>query len=179
MTSSANLIYCAAMLFLVTTGAAAAGDPGIVGDVRVQFLSSTLVRLEQRGPRGFEDRKTFTVVKRPRAASGVERAQSGSSTILTFRNLEVEIPNPKSLKGITVRRGHELLYTCDGEIPPTSFFPAPASKTPSIAIADNPRIVPPKWGASAAPRGSRTHKDNSGWDLSNHSLDIYVFLLSN
>jgi len=36
----------------------------IVGDVRVQALSPTLVRVEPKGPLGFEDRPTFSVVGR-------------------------------------------------------------------------------------------------------------------
>ena len=39
-----------------------------VGPVRVQALSATLVRVEVEGPRGFEDRPTFTVVGRPEIA---------------------------------------------------------------------------------------------------------------
>ena len=36
----------------------------IDGDLRVQFLSDSLVRIERKGPKGFEDRPTFTVVGR-------------------------------------------------------------------------------------------------------------------
>ena len=36
----------------------------IVGSVRVQMLSSSLVRLESAGAEGFEDRNTFHVVNR-------------------------------------------------------------------------------------------------------------------
>ena len=36
----------------------------VVGDVRVTALSSTLIRVEPRGPNGFEDRSTFHVVGR-------------------------------------------------------------------------------------------------------------------
>ena len=36
----------------------------IVGDVRVQVLSPTLVRIELKGPQGFEDRPTFHITER-------------------------------------------------------------------------------------------------------------------
>lgn len=36
----------------------------IIGNIRVQALSPTLVRVERRGPMGFEDRNTFTVANR-------------------------------------------------------------------------------------------------------------------
>ena len=44
----------------------AAGQPaGIVeGDVRVQLLRDSLVRIEAKGPKGFENRPSFTVEKR-------------------------------------------------------------------------------------------------------------------
>ena len=32
----------------------------VVGEVRVQPLGAYVVRIEQRGPKGFEDRETFT-----------------------------------------------------------------------------------------------------------------------
>ena len=39
-----------------------------MGEMRVQALSPTLLRVEPKGPRGFEDRPTFMVVNR---SSGV------------------------------------------------------------------------------------------------------------
>ena len=49
--------------------AAAAAPPGLIVElnnskVRIQALSSTLVRVEPEGPKGFEDRSTFAVVGR-------------------------------------------------------------------------------------------------------------------
>merc|ERR1712216_334685 len=52
-------------LFLFTgTAAVAPSSEIIVGNVRVQALSPTLVRVEPKGPRGFEDRTTFMVQSR-------------------------------------------------------------------------------------------------------------------
>mgnify|MGYP001108083155 CR=1 FL=1 len=36
----------------------------MLGRLRIQVLSPTLIRLEEAGPAGFEDRATFTVVER-------------------------------------------------------------------------------------------------------------------
>ena len=36
----------------------------IIGRVRVQVLSPTVVRLEEQGPEGFEDRETFHIANR-------------------------------------------------------------------------------------------------------------------
>ena len=46
------------------TPSAAAVPSLIVGDVRVTALSDTLLRVEPKGPTGFEDRATFNVVGR-------------------------------------------------------------------------------------------------------------------
>jgi alpha-glucosidase (family GH31 glycosyl hydrolase) len=170
-----SLFCLAAMLLPVTAKAANRLDANVAGDVRVQFLSETLVRLELRGSHGFEDRNTFTVVKRPRALADSRETSSGMA-IFAHGDVRVEVPNSHSLKGITIKAGRKALYVCDGTTPPTDFFPGPASMPPAIAIADNPRIVPPKWGASAPPDNSRIRKRTSGWDVGNQALDIYVFL---
>src|SRR5512140_1482252 len=52
-----------ALAALSLSSAAKRGEV-VLGDVRIQFLSESLVRLEQRGPQGFEYRPTFTVVQR-------------------------------------------------------------------------------------------------------------------
>src|SRR5690242_16058389 len=51
---------------IVTFRAAASTlhDSVVVGDVRAQLLSDSLVRLELRGPEGFENRPTFHVLER-------------------------------------------------------------------------------------------------------------------
>ena len=48
----------------VSASAAVPASSIIVGDTRVTALSSTLVRIEPKGPKGFEDRTTFNVVGR-------------------------------------------------------------------------------------------------------------------
>jgi hypothetical protein len=53
------LVYFCALLPL-----AAVADEIIVGDLRVQALSPTLVRIEPKGPNGFENRTSFMVVNR-------------------------------------------------------------------------------------------------------------------
>ena len=170
------LLVLAAMLLPVPANAERRDDPNVVGDLRIQFLSPTLVRLEQRGPNGFEDRNTFTIVKRPRAANGAEKRSSGRGVVLHRGGIEVDIPDTATLKGVVVKIHGSVAYTCDGSVPPTEFFPGPGNMPNAIAIADNPRIIPAKWGATAAPVNTRKFKDTSGWDLTNQALDIYVFL---
>lgn len=151
-------------------------NPGVFGNVRVQFLSPTLVRLELKGPKRFEDRNTFTVVNRPKALGIDETSQTAQGAVLRHGRVEVDIPDSSTLKGVQIKLNGLVVYTCDGTAPKPDFFPAPGSMPSAIAIADNPRIIPAKWGATAPPATNKTRVATSGWDLSNQSLDIYVFL---
>lgn len=59
----------------------------IVGNVRVQALSDTLVRIEPKGPKGFENRTTFMVIDRDSWA-GIKITKEasvkvGDATIIT------------------------------------------------------------------------------------------------
>ncbi|EGD81222.1 hypothetical protein PTSG_11259 [Salpingoeca rosetta] len=56
----------------------------IVGDVRVQALAENLVRVEPRGPQGFEDRTTFAVVDRTAFDPGVPIHKVNASGNVTF-----------------------------------------------------------------------------------------------
>ena len=42
-------------------------------------------------------------------------------------------------------------------------------------LGDHPRLIPPPWGATPAPRVDRL-AGTSGWDLGNDAPDLYVFL---
>src|SRR4051794_36984463 len=61
----------------ITVHAFAPSNEIIVGNVRVQALSPSLVRIEPKGPRGFEDQTTFSVVNR--AFDGIDISLLNSS----------------------------------------------------------------------------------------------------
>ena len=166
----------------------------IVGNVRVQLLSDSLVRLELRGKNGFEDRPTFHVVSRnwpgqefsishtrhtwkespfvdPVALKPAGRALvSNPIEWIKTKNFTIEIPaNAKSLEGVTIRSsdGQELFHH-DGKLENSRWLPAPSDKPQGWSFADTPRI------AKVTPRAkSPTPND---WDLSNDAPDLYVFL---
>ena len=64
----------------------------VVGDVRVQVLSPTLVRIELRGPNGFEDRETFHVVNRSWPGAEVNRTVNNGFVNLSTDAFTVKIP---------------------------------------------------------------------------------------
>lgn len=51
-------------LNMATAAALARPFEATVGNLRIQMLSPTMIRVEDQGPHGFEDRATFTVVGR-------------------------------------------------------------------------------------------------------------------
>ena len=70
----------------------------IVGGVRVQALSETLLRIEPKGPMGFEDNTTFMVVSRDFAGVPIQRVGStkGTVTTLTTDKYTISIDQPSA-----------------------------------------------------------------------------------
>jgi len=140
------------------------------GNVRVQVLSNSLVRLEQKGPEGFEDRETFVVAARPRQ---IDRETAASDWSLDTDTFRVTVPkNAKDLSSVKLQdKSGRSLYQFRGKMPENKFFPNPGDKISSFVIADSPRVVPSAVGAT--PNGD---DPTSGWDLKNNAPDIYVFV---
>jgi len=161
---------------------AAAGASGsepenvTTGNVRVQLLSDSLVRLELKGPAGFENRNTFHVVNRDWPGT-IFSVQTNSGFIeIRAENYFVRVPqNGISLDGIGIfsTAGAEL-YRYDGKLENGKWLPSPEDKPQSWWFADSPRIVPPPWGLTPPPDGKEMA--NGGWDLSNNAPDIYIFV---
>lgn len=78
--------------------------PGeVVGDVRVQVLSGSLVRFEVRGPKGFEDRRTYHVVNRDWAGTELTKTKNEKYVILKTAGFIIKIPRgAEDLNGIVV-----------------------------------------------------------------------------
>ena len=149
----------------------------IVGSVRVQCLSSSLVRLEVMGPEGFENRTTFHVVNRDWAGTSISTNQGGGQVMVTTPGYTVHIPSAAtSLTGIylTLPNG-QTNFTYDGSLNNSVWLPGPAESPTSWSFADSPRLIPPAWGLTPAPSGSPL-ASTSGWDTNNDSPDIYVFV---
>lgn len=65
----------------------------IIGDVRVQVLSPTLVRIELKGPQGFEDRPTFHMTERNWTGAAVTRSSSGGFELIQTADFIVKVPS--------------------------------------------------------------------------------------
>ncbi|MFA7368490.1 MAG: TIM-barrel domain-containing protein [Kiritimatiellales bacterium] len=167
------------VLLSTIAGAAFAGE-SIVGNIRVQALSPTLVRIEQKGPKGFEDRTTLTVVNRDWPGVPLEVSKKDGKVLLTSAAYQVEIPeNAKDLAGITLRDpAGKVLYTISKDDLKAGFLPAPDAMPKVWVLPDSPRLIPAPWGAAAAPAFCGENTETSGWDMANQAQDLYLFIPS-
>ncbi|HEY3783104.1 MAG TPA: TIM-barrel domain-containing protein [Fimbriimonadaceae bacterium] len=150
-----------------------------IGSLRIQALSSTLLRFEIKGPKGFEDRPTFMVPQRKRGIAPLTIKRRGQATVLVFPSFQVIIPSqdPQSLDGIRVLdRFGKNLYSFGKKLPAQSFLPAPSDTIKAYAVADSPRLAPPEWGATPTPSENSRFAQTSGWDTENDSTDVFLFV---
>ncbi|HZT21407.1 MAG TPA: TIM-barrel domain-containing protein [Verrucomicrobiae bacterium] len=155
-----------------------AAPPGVeAGNVRVQVLSDSLVRLEVKGAEGFEDRPTFHVVNRDWPGAPFSVQTNAGTVEIHAANFTVRVPeNAASLDGAQIVAGDGAeLWHYDGVLTNSVWLPAPSDHPQAWAFADTPRLVPPPWGLTPPPP-ARDHPANGGWDLSNPAPDVYVFL---
>lgn len=148
-----------------------------VGAIRVSALSPTLVRLEERGPRGFEDRVTFNIVNRD--WPGVPLARTESDGVVTLDAGSWRVVLPATASALAEVRVEDASGTALQRLDGTTtrhqqFLPAPAAAVAAWTVADFPRAVPPPWGAT--PPDESLGDATSGWDVGNTALDVYVFL---
>ena len=149
----------------------------VVGDVRIQMLSNSLLRIERRGPKGFEDRCTFCVVNRDWPGADYEMVEDDGTVILKTASYQVILPcDGDSLEGLSVvSLKEELIFEYDGKAPDPSDLPDPGDPILSWIMSENPRIVPPEWGALPPP-DKYSHSSTSGWDIDKDGIDLYVFI---
>ena len=170
----------------------------IVGQVRVQALSPTLVRVEVKGPLGFEDRNTFMAVNRSFSGIPIWKESSGPiETVLSTDHYKVHLqPDVGVYWYITNLQGDTIYAAIDDlangndpsgphRIPNLLHWPNPLDPqrrfNQSYALIDSPRFVPPPWGPAPMPDPSSVLpalRATNGFDFRNNvDGDTYVFLL--
>lgn len=155
----------------------AEGFPSYVieGQVRVELLSDSLVRIEQKGERGFENRPSFTVIKRD-GWSDVDFKSERSNGFLSIitANYTVMLPeNASDTHGCTVvGKNGEVLWRYESQSDAALYLPSPSEELKSWYFMDSPRVIPSEDGYSVS---SKWHNLN-GWDMTNYAEDIFVFL---
>ena len=147
-----------------------------IGDLRVQLLSDTIVRIENKGPKGFEDRPSYIVLNR-NDYDHVEytlEEKDGITVIKTAKYI-VNIPNGAAAEDtyITNPSGDRIwTYSDAGRTDTNVYLPSPSDELKSWYFTDSPRIIPSEYGYSS------TQKVNAlqDWDFDNDALDVFVFL---
>jgi hypothetical protein len=161
------------LILLAALQAWAALPTFVTGKVRVEVLSPTLVRVEERNAVGaFEDRPTFHVASRDWPGAKVRHTEDGAGLRIEGPGWTLRIPrDAQRVDQAEIRDGGgRLLWSGATKAPARAWLPGPAEATRAWALADAPRIVPPAWGLAPAPG-----KDH-GWDLKAGANDVYVFL---
>lgn len=150
-------------------------DEAIIGDVRVQTLSETLVRIEFQGSKGFDNRLTFNVISRDFPGLSITRRDEGDDVVVETSKYRAIVPKDATTpQGISIETldGKSLAILSD-EHPKLDYFPTPlAAKNGAWVMPDSPRIFPSHQGALPAGESDAT----SNWDLSNDAYDVYVFI---
>ena len=147
-----------------------------IGAVRVQPLGPHLVRVEQRGPRGFEDRATFTVADRGGGVPATRETGPDGAVVVATAHYRVVVPaGAAGLDGVRVESAAgATLCVLSSAMLTKKFLPGPAALPAAWVLGDAPRVVPPARGALPPPAGEAD--PDSGWDLGNDAPDAYVFL---
>ncbi len=146
-----------------------------IGGVRVQPLGPHLVRIEQRGPAGFEDRETFTVQNRAGDAVAARETRMDGNVRIETANYRVVVPErADTLAGVRVESAAgETLCVLSNAMLAKRFLPEPSALPAVWVLGDAPRVVPSARGALPPPEGEENAA--SGWDLGNDAPDVYVF----
>ena len=147
----------------------------ILGNIRVQLLSDTLVRIEVKGAKGFEDRPSFTVVDRDAWDDVAYTAETSDGyTVIKAKAYYVYIPiNAATPDGcfITDTSGNKL-WEYKANTTSNVYLPSPSDKLDSWYFTDTPRVIPSKKGYSL----TDPYVDYNGWDMENDATDLFVFL---
>lgn len=164
---------------LMQASAATADAAGfVVGNIRVQTLSSTLVRIEFKGAKGFEDRVTYNIANRDWDMVEYEVIQGTNEVRVKTEAYTVIVPkNADSLEGTRVLNPNgRVIWEYNGLPSTREFLPEPGDTPDAWEIADTPRIVPAEWGYETMPEDNKEFTDYNGWDTTNDSPDMYIFV---
>ena len=138
----------------------------ISGNVRVQFLSENIIRIEYGELGKFCNDNTFFIPNKSNYDTKVTYALKNGAIV--FGEYELYVPeNAKSLAGVCLYKHGNKVYTYNklansGELP--SLY-----KTPEVfAISDTPRIIIPEGGYSVDRKGEYKIEENV--------QDVYLLL---
>ena len=143
--------------------------------LRIQLLSESLIRIEERGGAGFEDRCSFNVVGRVWPGVRFEERKNGDRIELRTATLSITVAGPAPrLENVRIHAADgTILFDGAAPVPARQFLPAPSDAVSAWSFCDRPRLIPPAWGALPPPGEAGPL---SGWECETTARDVYVFL---
>lgn len=141
----------------------------ISGNIRVQFLSEDIIRVEYGKKGKFCDKDTFFIPNR-NSFAGCEKFTQSEEAIL-FGEYSLYIPeNARTLSGVKLKKGGKTVYAYkkkanSGELPLPGFTPE------VFALTDSPRILVPNGGYTY-----RGDWKNSAYEFEGEVQDVYLLL---
>ena len=145
-----------------------------IGTVRVQLLSDTLVRIENKSGNSFENRESWIVTNRLdwEGVEGNEIKENGATKLVTEK-YTVVIPDGGNAESAYITNpAGETIWTFTGMTDTNVYIPSPSDELKSWNFTDSPRIIPSYEGYSVTEKTDPLQ----GWDFSNDATDIFVFL---
>lgn len=146
-----------------------------IGNTRVQLLSDTLVRIENKKDDKFENRESYIVTNRL-DWEGVEgeRVTEGNLTKIVTDSYTVIVPNGgnKAEEAYITDAAGNVLWEYTGRTDTNVYLPSPSDELKSWYFTDSPRIIPSYEGYS-----KDVEETLQGWDFTGKdATDIFVFL---
>ena len=152
-----------------------------VGDVRVQLLSDTVLRVEERSNGTFENRPSYLVPDRGgwekmqievKSKEGetqiyVKAADSPSTAYV------VHVPEQDAqVEDVYVTdESGKLLWNFTGMTSTNMYLPSPSDELRSWYFTESPRVIPSEYGYSG-----ESDEPLQGWEFDKSAVDAYVFL---
>ena len=148
----------------------------ILGNLRIQLLSETIVRVEEKGPKGFEDRPSYIVSNRDNYEHvNYTLEDTDYGQLVKTDNYHIQVPADGLVDNvyITTPEGDVLWnYKNAGRTDTNVYLPSPSDELSSWYFTDSPRIIPSEYGYSSVDEVDPLQ----GWDFDNNAIDAFVFL---
>lgn len=147
----------------------------VYGQTRIQLLSDSLVRIEDKAYAEFEDRATYTVQSRAGCGEKIEYQTKKTDTgyEIVTENYTVVIPEGSKAEGMTITDANgETIYKYMGTTGSNVWLPSPSDELASWYFTDSPRVIPSDYGYTPAD----DYVPVQGWEFEEDVTDIYVFV---
>ena len=153
-----------------------------VGDIRVQLLSDTVLRIEERSDNGmFENRPSYLVPTREGWSGTQFEVKTGSGETQIFvKDAEslatayiVHVPDESdTVESVYVTdEDGNALWNFTGMTTTNMYLPSPSDELRSWYFTESPRVIPSEYGYSG-----ESDEPLQGWEFDSNAVDAYVFL---